>query len=60
MPTLEGMSVTQEKLRPQTAPTPADDPRTDRVQRVLAEIRADAQKDPATYLRDTIVPEGGE
>lgn len=54
------MSVTRETLRLRPAPRPADDPRTDVIQRVLAQIRADAQKDPQAYLRETIVPEGGE
>jgi len=28
--------------------------------RALAEIRSDSQRRPETYLRDTVVPHGGE
>jgi hypothetical protein len=30
------------------------------VTRALAEIAEDSQRQPATYLRDTVVPHGGE
>jgi hypothetical protein len=50
------MSVQREQIRPQPAPRPNDDPRAELIQRVLAQIREDAQKDPKVYLRDTLVP----
>ena len=44
-----------------TAPEPAKsllDPAT--IAKALAGIRSDSQREPDTYLRDTVVPHGGE
>ena len=50
------MSASQNKkiipLKPLIEPTPAE--------KALAEIKADARKDAEKYLRETVVPEGGE
>jgi len=43
------------------APEPAKsllDPAT--IAKALAGIRSDSQREPGTYLRDTVVPHGGE
>lgn len=41
-------------------PTPRQHPEPDRLALALQEIAADAQQRGAAYLRDTVVPEGGE
>jgi hypothetical protein len=48
------MSQPQTNTQPdqQQAPTP--------LQQWLAAVAKDARKDPAAYLKETIVPEGGE
>ena len=38
-------------------PRPAEEPT---VLRTLAEIAADSRREPENYLRDTVVPHGGE
>jgi hypothetical protein len=46
---------------PAAAPEPAKsllDPAT--IATALAGIRSDSQREPDTYLRDTVVPHGGE
>lgn len=61
MTTIRHMTVTQENVRVlRQKPQPKSDPRKDLIKRVLAEIREDAQENPSAYLRDTVVPEGGE
>jgi hypothetical protein len=42
---------------PEPATRPTDEPA---VIRALAEIAADSRRAPETYLRDTVVPHGGE
>ena len=42
---------------PEPATRPIDEPA---VARALADIAADSRSRPETYLRDTIVPHGGE
>ena len=45
----------------QTLPQPTSQPRDARSLAVaLAGIRADSQRSPEKYLRDTVVPHGGE
>lgn len=46
-------------------PEPQQQPTEDKVQRtplaeVIDQVRADAQRDPEAYARETVVPEGGE
>lgn len=50
---------------PATAPTAAPEPATRpldpaKIGTALAGIRSDSQREPDTYLRDTVVPHGGE
>jgi hypothetical protein len=40
-------------------PTPVDQP-ADALARVLDEIRADAARAPEAYVREALVPKGGE
>jgi hypothetical protein len=42
---------------PQPATQPLD---REEIARALTAIRADSQRDPESYLRDTVVPNGGE
>ena len=49
----------QARTRPVTD-TPDVEPTQRRLERVLAEVRADAQLHPEAYARETVVPEGGE
>jgi hypothetical protein len=45
----------------QPGPSPASRPLDRRVvAQALAAIRSDSQRQPETYLRDTVVPHGGE
>ena len=47
------------RTRP-TPDTPDAAPTNERLERVLADLRRDAQQRPGQYARDTLVPEGGE
>lgn len=55
------VSSTVPATAPAAAPEPAKtllDPAT--IATALAAIRSDSQREPDTYLRDTVVPHGGE
>jgi len=54
------MSDQAQNLAPATPPAPQDRDQTRRLERTLAEVRADAQVEPRRYARDGVVPEGGE
>lgn len=43
---------------PQT--TPQEQTEQERLERALLEVREDALRQPGTYARDSVVPEGGE
>jgi len=50
---------------PATAPPAASEPAKSllnpaTIAKALAAIRSDSQREPDTYLRDTVVPHGGE
>lgn len=47
------------ELKPQTTETP-EARETNPLAEVIEEVRADAQRDPKAYARETIVAEGGE
>ena len=51
-PTVNGPATSQKPLSP-----PLD---RHAVAQALAAVRADSQRQPETYLRDTVVPHGGE
>jgi hypothetical protein len=51
IPKVTALEAEQGKL-----PTPAKTP----LESMVDEIRADAARDPETYVRETVVPEGGE
>ena len=56
--TLEAMSANPQ-AKPQEQ-TPAEKVEREPLAEVIDEVRADAARDPQTYARETIVPEGGE
>ena len=53
----ELVAVQLESVRVKPEALPAREPA---VIRALAEIADDSQRQPETYLRDTVVPHGGE
>lgn len=54
--TIPGRAVADPDLLPEEPQTPAPDS----VEEVADQVRLDAQDDPEMYLKETIVPGGGE
>ena len=48
------MSAVEKKVQPDSKKAPSP------IEQALADIKADAHKDATKYLKETIVPEGGE
>jgi hypothetical protein len=54
---LASMKPESTSVRPEPLTRPLDEPA---VVRALADIAEDSRTQPETYLRDTVVPHGGE
>lgn len=56
----ELFAISPEAPTVRPAEKPAAQPTDPAVLRALAEVERDSQDHPETYLRDTVVPHGGE
>lgn len=58
---MASMTRVAEKLEPSSTEPQVEEPqRGPRVEQLAERIKDDARDQPDTYLRETIVPEGGE